>query len=55
MGKGGVPYLATHDGRTIRYPDPDIRVTHLSLGPVMRIAMAYSTTHHVQCLQASNA
>jgi len=25
MGKGGVPYLATHDGRTIRYPDPDIR------------------------------
>lgn len=26
MGKGGVPYIATHDGRTIRYPDPDIRV-----------------------------
>lgn len=26
MGKGGVPYVATHDGRTIRYPDPDIRV-----------------------------
>jgi small subunit ribosomal protein S4e len=25
MGKAGVPYLATHDGRTIRYPDPDIR------------------------------
>jgi len=25
MGKGGVPYVATHDGRTIRYPDPDIR------------------------------
>lgn len=26
VGKGGVPYIATHDGRTIRYPDPDIRV-----------------------------
>jgi small subunit ribosomal protein S4e len=25
-GKGGVPYIATHDGRTIRYPDPDIKV-----------------------------
>ena len=26
VGKGGVPYIATHDGRTIRYPDPDIKV-----------------------------
>ena len=26
VGKGGVPYIGTHDGRTIRYPDPDIRV-----------------------------
>lgn len=25
FGKGGVPYIATHDGRTIRYPDPDIK------------------------------
>lgn len=25
QGKGGIPYIATHDGRTIRYPDPDIR------------------------------
>jgi small subunit ribosomal protein S4e len=25
VGKGGVPYIATHDGRTIRYPDPEIR------------------------------
>mmetsp|Transcript_20342 Transcript_20342/g.60461 ORF Transcript_20342/g.60461 Transcript_20342/m.60461 type:complete len:194 (-) Transcript_20342:73-654(-) len=24
-GKGGVPYIVTHDGRTIRYPDPDIK------------------------------
>eukprot|EP00962_Isochrysis_galbana_P025351 scaffold7798_cov126-Isochrysis_galbana.AAC.5 len=22
MGAGGVPYVVTHDGRTIRYPDP---------------------------------
>lgn len=26
FGKGGVPYIATHDGRTIRYPDPEIKV-----------------------------
>jgi small subunit ribosomal protein S4e len=26
FGKGGVPYIGTHDGRTIRYPDPDIKV-----------------------------
>lgn len=26
FGKGNVPYIATHDGRTIRYPDPDIKV-----------------------------
>jgi small subunit ribosomal protein S4e len=26
FGKGGIPYIATHDGRTIRYPDPDIKV-----------------------------
>jgi small subunit ribosomal protein S4e len=25
-GKGGIPYIATHDGRTIRYPDPNIKV-----------------------------
>jgi small subunit ribosomal protein S4e len=25
-GKGGIPYIATHDGRTIRYPDPEIKV-----------------------------
>lgn len=25
FGKGGIPYVATHDGRTIRYPDPDIK------------------------------
>jgi len=26
LGHKGVPYLVTHDGRTIRYPDPAIRV-----------------------------
>lgn len=26
FGKGGVPYITTHDGRTIRYPDPDVKV-----------------------------
>lgn len=26
MGKRGIPYIVTHDGRTIRYPDPDIKV-----------------------------
>merc|ERR1719197_873251 len=26
MGKNKVPYIITHDGRTIRYPDPDIKV-----------------------------
>jgi len=26
FGKGGVPYICTHDGRTIRYPNPDIKV-----------------------------
>jgi len=26
MGPGGVPFITTHDGRTIRYPHPDIKV-----------------------------
>ena len=26
FGKGGVPFVVTHDGRTIRYPDPDVKV-----------------------------
>jgi small subunit ribosomal protein S4e len=26
FGKKGIPYIVTHDGRTIRYPDPDIKV-----------------------------
>lgn len=26
LGNRGVPYIVTHDGRTIRYPDPAIRV-----------------------------
>lgn len=26
LGKRGIPYIVTHDGRTIRYPDPEIKV-----------------------------
>lgn len=26
LGNRGVPYIVTHDGRTIRFPDPAIRV-----------------------------
>jgi len=26
LGARGVPYIVTHDGRTIRYPDPNIKV-----------------------------
>jgi len=26
VGDKGVPYIVTHDGRTIRYPDPNIKV-----------------------------
>jgi len=26
LGRAGIPYVATHDGRTIRFPDPDIKV-----------------------------
>ena len=26
LGARGVPYIVTHDGRTIRYPDPSIKV-----------------------------
>jgi len=26
LGKGGIPYWVTHDARTVRYPDPAIKV-----------------------------
>jgi len=26
IGRGGIPYIATHDARTIRFPDPAIKV-----------------------------
>merc|ERR1711890_189452 len=26
LGKGGIPFLVTHDARTIRFPDPAIKV-----------------------------
>jgi len=25
FGKGGVPHVTTHDGRTVRYPDPEVK------------------------------
>jgi len=26
LGRGGVPYISTHDGRTLRFPDPEVKV-----------------------------
>jgi small subunit ribosomal protein S4e len=26
MGPGGIPFIVTHDGKTMRYPDPDTKV-----------------------------
>lgn len=26
LGKKGIPYAVTHDGRTIRYPDPSVKI-----------------------------
>ena len=28
LGPRGIPYAVTHDGRTLRYPDPDVKVWH---------------------------
>jgi hypothetical protein len=30
FGKGAIPYIGTHDGRTIRYPDPDVKARGLA-------------------------
>ena len=27
VGRGGVPHVTTHDGRTLRYPDPDVKAS----------------------------
>ena len=32
VGPRGVPYAVTHDGRTIRYPDPDVKVNGVTGG-----------------------
>ena len=42
MGARGIPYIVTHDGRTIPYPDPDIKVNDtikydFMLGKVMQL------------------
>merc|ERR1712166_1445289 len=26
LGRGGIPYVVTHDGRTLRFPNPEIKV-----------------------------
>lgn len=33
FGKGGVPHIGTHDGRTVRYPDPEIKVSNSGPAP----------------------
>lgn len=43
VGKGSVPYITTHDGRTIRYPHPEIKVgdtvkVNISTGKVTEFA-----------------
>ena len=30
-GPKGVPYAVTHDGRTVRYPDPDIKAERMKV------------------------
>merc|ERR1711916_52518 len=36
VGKKAVPYIVTHDGRTIRYPDPSIKANDTVQGPSRR-------------------
>lgn len=42
FGKGGVPYITVHDGRTIRYPDPDIKA---SRHPCSSMPVSYLGKH----------
>lgn len=37
MSKNKIPVIVTHDGRTIRYPDPNIKVCSTSLLPSLSI------------------
>jgi hypothetical protein len=50
FGKGGVPYIATHDGRTIRYPDPEIKVRR---GASSRGGMSAGVAAGLRALAAS--
>lgn len=36
LGPEGIPFLSTHDGRTIRYPHPDIKVPPPSCPPIFK-------------------
>ncbi len=48
FGKAGVPYIATHDGRTIRYPDPDIKVCQLVLDSFHSRSCFFSLVRNVR-------
>lgn len=41
IGAKSVPYIATHDGRTIRYPDPRIKAICLKLSIIFQMMKNY--------------
>lgn len=45
LGAKGVPFLVTHDGRTIRYPDPAIKVCLASLFSSLSFCEANHSFH----------
>merc|ERR1712070_790347 len=53
--KGKIPYVVTHDGRTIRYPDPLVKLNDtveidLDTGKIMNFYMyAYGRKKHWTC------
>ena len=42
LGKNKIPYIVTHDGRTIRYPHPDIKKNDTVKVGVLSITLAFS-------------
>eukprot|EP00753_Platysulcus_tardus_P019704 PLAT7448.1.p1 GENE.PLAT7448.1~~PLAT7448.1.p1 ORF type:complete len:259 (-),score=122.42 PLAT7448.1:126-902(-) len=58
LNKKGVPYLVTHDGRTIRYPDPVIKVNDtvkidLATGKVTEV-FPFAVGHISMCTKGRN-
>ncbi len=48
VGKGGVPYIVTHDGRTLRYPDPDVKVRGgICCAPSLHHSTRVTQTMHI--------